>query len=98
MVESVLSMNPMSGQLFVFQNKGWSKVKVLGWERNGFCLWQKQWEVDKFHWPKQGAISATFTGQQLDGYNLALMKPYKERLRQNTGGFRGAIALEYFAF
>ncbi len=83
-VESVLSMNPMSGQLFVFRNKGRSKVKILGWERNGFCLWQKQLEVDKFHWPKQGAMSATLTGQQLngllDGYNLALMKPHKERL------------------
>ncbi|MCP4993487.1 MAG: IS66 family insertion sequence element accessory protein TnpB [Gammaproteobacteria bacterium] len=83
-VQNRLSLNPMNGQLFVFRNKGRSKVKVLFWERNGFCLWQKQLESDKFHWPKPGTISATITGQQLnwllDGYNLSLMKPHPERV------------------
>lgn len=83
-VQHVLSVNPMSGQLFVFRNKGRSKVKVLFWERNGFCLWQKQLESDKFHWPKPDTIQEIITGQQLnwllDGYDLAVMQPHKERV------------------
>jgi len=83
-VESVLAVNPTNGQLFVFRNKGTKKVKILWWERNGFCLWQKQLEADKFQWPKPGELSSTITGQQLnwllDGYNLALMKRHPERV------------------
>lgn len=82
-VESVLCRKSMTGQLFVFRNRGWDKVKILYWERNGFCLWQKQLEQDRFHWPtpKQGHM--VVTGEQLnwllDGYNIALMKPHPVR-------------------
>jgi transposase len=41
----------MSGQLFVFRNRGRDKIKILYWQRNGFCLWQKQLQQDQFHWP-----------------------------------------------
>jgi len=88
-VESVLGINPTNGQLFVFRNKGRKKVKILFWERNGFCLWQKQLEEDKFQWPRPDDISATITGQQLnwllDGYNLALMRPHPERVYSLAG-------------
>jgi transposase len=29
------------------------KLKVLYWQRNGFCLWQKRLEEDKFSWPRK---------------------------------------------
>jgi transposase len=83
-VQSTLLQNPMSGQLFVFRNKGRSQVKILFWERNGFCLWQKQLESDHFHWPKPGTFEVSITGQQLnwllDGYHVATMKPHPERI------------------
>ncbi|MGB3313977.1 MAG: IS66 family insertion sequence element accessory protein TnpB [Albidovulum sp.] len=52
LVEDQLSSDPFSGQLFVFTNKKRDKVKILYWERSGFCLWQKQLEKEHFKWPE----------------------------------------------
>lgn len=41
-VEQMLDANPFSEQLFVFCNRRRDKVKILYWERSGFCLWQKR--------------------------------------------------------
>jgi len=88
-VQHTLSLDPMSGQLFVFRNKGRKQVKILFWERNGFCLWQKQLESDHFHWPRPGTFPVTITGQQLnwllDGYNVGLLKPHPERIYSLAG-------------
>ena len=83
LVERVLSVPSMTGQLFVFRNRHRDKVKILYWERNGFCLWQKQLEQDRFHWPGPKSGHLLVTGEQLnwllDGLNIALMKPHPER-------------------
>jgi transposase len=52
LVEAEMKLDPLSGNLFVFCNKGRSKLKILYWDRNGFCLWYKRLEEDKFRWPK----------------------------------------------
>ena len=41
LVEATLELDPFSEHLFVFCNRKRDKVKVLYWERNGFCMWQK---------------------------------------------------------
>ena len=41
-----LELDPFSGHLFVFCNRR---------ERNGFCLWQKRLEKQRFKWPKTEA-------------------------------------------
>ncbi len=48
LVQDVLRLNPLSGHLFVFLNKRLDKIKVLYWDQNGFCLWQKRLERGRF--------------------------------------------------
>jgi transposase len=50
-VESRFELDPFSGHLFVFCNRRKNNVKVLYWDRNGFCLWQKRLEKERFRWP-----------------------------------------------
>ena len=89
LVQEALEKNPFSEQLFVFTNRGQDKVKILYWERNGFCLWQKRLEKDLFHWPTaspQGLV--TLSGQQLnwllDGFDLRQWRPHTRLAYQST--------------
>ncbi len=82
LVEEQLIRDPFSGQLFVFINRARDKIKILYWERSGFCMWQKRLEQERFKWPEHltGDIW-TLDGQQLnwllDGYDLAVMRPHR---------------------
>jgi len=52
MVADHLEMDAFSGSLFVFCNSGRTIIKILYWDRNGFCLWQKRLEKHRFAWPE----------------------------------------------
>ncbi len=51
LVSEVLDHDPLSGHLFVFCNRRKTILKILYWDRNGFCLWYKRLEKDVFPWP-----------------------------------------------
>ncbi len=57
LVQETLNQNALSGHLFVFANKRGDKIKILYWDRNGFCLWYKRLEKSRFRIPKiQGSV------------------------------------------
>jgi len=40
-----------SGAMFVFRGKSASRVKILWWDNQGFCLFYKCLDSGKFPWP-----------------------------------------------
>lgn len=82
LVESQLQRDPFAEAVFVFCNRQRTSVKILYWERNGFCLWQKRLEQERFCWPKNASQEVIeLTGQQLnwllDGYDISRLKPHQ---------------------
>jgi transposase len=51
LVQRELKLNPVKGDLFIFCGRKRNIIKILYWERNGFCLWTKRLEQDKYPWP-----------------------------------------------
>jgi len=51
LVSDRLELDIFSGHLFVFCNKLRTIIKILYWDRNGFCLWHKRLEKYHFFWP-----------------------------------------------
>jgi transposase len=52
LVQETMQLDLFSGSVFVFCNRKRSTVKALYWDRNGFCLWQKRLERERFRWPE----------------------------------------------
>lgn len=82
LVEQALGLNPFGNALYVFTNRQRTKIKVLYWHRNGFCLWLKRLESDKFAWPGDGeaatqAISLQEFEWLLEGFDLWQNQPHK---------------------
>lgn len=50
-VEEEMNRQAMSGALFMFCNRDRRLIKCIYWDRNGFCLWLKRLEKDRFPWP-----------------------------------------------
>jgi transposase len=82
LVAAQLELDPLSGHLFVFCNRRRTIVKVLYWDRNGFCLWQKRLEKEFFRWP-QSATDVIEVGRReltwlLEGLQLDQKSAHKE--------------------
>jgi transposase len=49
LVKNQLLEDPLSGHLFVFINRKRTLVKVLYFDRSGYCVWSKRLEQGRFH-------------------------------------------------
>jgi len=74
-----MDLPPNMAALFVFCNRDRDKIKLLCWERNGFIVWYKRLEKQRFRWPTSRE-TVSLTGQELngllDGFDLFNNKPY----------------------
>lgn len=68
LARDVIRQDPLSGHLFVFHNRVGDRLKILFWDRSGFCLWYKRLERGVFHLPP-----ATATHVELDAAELLLL-------------------------
>ena len=83
LVEQSMNLLPFSAAVFVFANRQRDKVKLLLWERNGFVLWYKRLENQRFCWPAAGGdavsvqLSLTELNYLLDGLDIFNNQPHK---------------------
>lgn len=82
LVEQEMELKANSEALFVFCNRGRDKIKMLYWERNGFVVWYKRLERERFKWPTDICVdSISLTGQELnwllDGFDIWNNKPHQ---------------------
>ena len=78
LVEHGLGLDAFAQAVFVFGNRRRDRIKILGWDCNGFWLLQKRLENARFIWPREDAAVIDLTVQQLhwllDGIDLAAMR------------------------
>lgn len=76
-VQLTMRDSPASGHLYVFVSRNRDRVKVLYYERNGFCLWYKRLERGRFP-PTEKLCAQGFDLSELlmwlDGVDLARVK------------------------
>ncbi len=82
-VQEHMKEDPFSGNYYVFCNRTKNMLKILYWDRNGFCLWHKRLEEDKFRWPRIAEDVHEITREEfrwllqgLDFYNAHKIRRY----------------------
>ena len=81
LIEAEMTLSPFADALFVFCNRGRDKIKMLYWERNGFVVWYKRLEQQRFHWQGVSGEPLSLDGltlnSLLNGINIWQQKPHK---------------------
>jgi transposase len=78
----LLGQDPQSGALFVFVGKRPTRLKVLWWDRNGYCLLYKRLHRAVFVLPDDGPSGTTV--MRIDGAALAVLLAGVENTRART--------------
>ena len=66
LVRDRLGQDPLSGHLFLFTNRGRTRLKALVWDGSGLWVCAKRLERGRFHWPAApGVTSVTMRGEEL---------------------------------
>jgi transposase len=77
-VTQVIGEDPTSGHLFVFRNRRGDQVRVLFWDRTGYCIFAKRLARGRFHLPlpttadaRHVEVDAAELGLLLEGIDLS---------------------------
>ena len=66
LVDQAMNLNPLSGDFFVFCNRRRDIIKILYWDENGFALWQKRLEEQRFSWPRSSGDVLSIGSRELE--------------------------------
>ncbi len=87
LVEKALGLDPFARCVYVFGNRQRNRVKILGWERNGFWLLLKRLEQDRFIWPGEDAVPSLTVEQLhwlLEGIDIGVVQRHPKRLYERV--------------
>lgn len=71
LVEHRFGLDAMAGHLFVFLNRKANQVRILFWDRDGFCIVAKKLEQGTFRRSKRGEDGKAHV--EIDAADLALL-------------------------
>jgi transposase len=62
-----MQQDPLNGQLFAFVNRRATQMRILYWDRSGWCLWAKRLEAGRFirDWREVGHREMDWTALKL---------------------------------
>lgn len=87
LVQQALGLDPFAECVYVFSNRRRNRVKVLGWDRNGFWLLMKRLEEDQFIWPSEEQVP-TLTVEQLhwllEGIDIGTVQRHPRRVYERA--------------
>ena len=87
LVEKALGLDPFAACVYVFSNRRRNRVKILGWDRNGYWLLLKRLEQDRFIWPQAEAVPALTVAQLhwlLEGIDIGVVQRHPQRLYERV--------------
>ena len=65
LIQTKLEKSPLSGQVFIFRGRRGDLVKLIWFDGDGLCLFQKRLERGRFIWPQATEGSVALTRAQL---------------------------------
>lgn len=71
LVESELGMSPLRGDLFIFLNRRATQVRILFWDRDGYCVLAKRLEQGTFR--RIRAADGGVPGIEIDAGEFAML-------------------------
>jgi transposase len=71
LVEAELGMSPLRGDLFIFLNRRATQVRILFWDRDGYCVLAKRLEQGTFR--RIRAADGGVPGVEIDAGEFAML-------------------------
>jgi len=80
LVQTGMKMDVFSGAFFIFASKNKTRLKIIYWDKTGFCLWMKRLERNKFPWPdtEEEARELTFAEFKMLLFGIDFFRAHKE--------------------
>ena len=85
-IRNVMGKDPMSGHLFAFINRRATQMKVMYWDRSGFCIWSKRLEEERqiSNWSVVQTREMDWTGLKLLLEGIEIKRIKKRYFRAKT--------------
>jgi transposase len=65
LVQEQMGLDPLSGSVYLFCNKGRKLLKAVWWDRTGFWLAQKRLERERYPWPENSEAARELSVEEV---------------------------------